>query len=129
VRNATDDEIDAMARAHRAILARAQSGKTDAKLDEDAQAVDWGLHDRMVDSMGNEILSEIYRVNSLHVRMIRLDVHQVRPRRVVPAMEEHLKFISLLKARDEARAVQAMSEHIEHSRRRVLEAMLDSVPA
>ena len=51
----------------------------------------------------------------LHVRMIRLDVHQVRPRRVVPAMEEHLRFIALLKARDEAGAVRAMGEHIDSS--------------
>jgi DNA-binding GntR family transcriptional regulator len=54
--------------------------------------------------------------------MIRLDAQQVRPRRVVPAMEEHLHFIERLKARDEAGAVAAMSEHIERSRQRVLEA-------
>jgi DNA-binding GntR family transcriptional regulator len=125
LRTVTDDEIAALEKSHRAILQRAQSGKPDPALDADAQAVDWGLHDRMVDAMGNEILSEIYRVNSLHVRMIRLDVHQVRPRRVVPAMEEHLRFIALLKARDEAGAVKAMNEHIESSRRRVLEAMMD----
>jgi DNA-binding GntR family transcriptional regulator len=125
LRHASDKEIAELEKAHKAILARAKSGKSDPKLDEDAQAVDWGLHDRMVDAMGNEILSEIYRVNSLHVRMIRLDVQQVRPRRVVPAMEEHLRFIALLKVRDEAAAVRAMSEHIESSRRRVLEAMMD----
>ena len=79
----------------------------------------------MVDAMGNEILSEIYRVNSLHVRMIRLGADQIRPRRVVPAMQEHLRFIETLKARDEAAAVQAMTEHIENSRQRVLDAMLD----
>ena len=79
LRIVTPAEVNALERAHREILARANSGKPDAKLDGDAQAVDWGLHDRMVDSMGNEILSEIYRVNSLHVRMIRLDVDQVRP--------------------------------------------------
>ena len=31
---------------------------------DDAQALDWGLHDRMVDALGNEIVSEIYRVNT-----------------------------------------------------------------
>jgi DNA-binding GntR family transcriptional regulator len=129
VRHVSDDELDAIERAHKAILARAKSSKPDARLDEDALAVDWGLHDRMVDAMGNEILSEIYRVNSLHVRMIRLDATQVRPRRVVPAMEEHLKFLALIKARDEAGAVQAMEAHIENSRQRVLGALLDRAPA
>ena len=124
-----DEELEAIERAHRAILERAQSGRPDPRLDEDALAVDWGLHDRMVDAMGNDILSEIYRVNSLHVRMIRLDATQVRPRRVVPAMEEHLKFIALLKARDEPRAVRAMEEHVENSRQRVLASILDRGPA
>jgi DNA-binding GntR family transcriptional regulator len=125
LRYAGDEELDVIERTHRAILERAKSGKPDPRLDEDALAVDWGLHDRMVDAMGNEILSEIYRVNSLHVRMIRLDATQVRPRRVVPAMEEHLKFIALLKARNEPAAVRAMEEHVENSRQRVLASILD----
>lgn len=125
LRTVSDEEIDALEKAHRAILGRAQSGKPDPTLDEDAQSVDWGLHDRMVDAMGNEILSEIYRVNSLHVRMIRFDAHQVRPHRIVPAMEEHLRFIALLRARDRSAAIQAMSDHIDNSRRRVLDAMLE----
>lgn len=125
VRQVGDAELAVLEKAHRSILVRAESGRTDPKLDEDAQAVDWGLHERMVDAMGNEILSEIYRVNSLHVRMIRLDAHQVRPRRVLPAMQEHLRFIERLKERDEAGAVQVMSEHIENSRQRVVNAMLD----
>ena len=124
VRNASDAELEEQERKHRAILERALSGKPDARLDQDALAVDWNLHDRMVDAMGNEILSEIYRANSLHVRMIRLDAQQVRPQRVVPAMEEHLRFLALLKSRDEAGAVKAMQEHVEQSRQRVLSAML-----
>ena len=123
-RNASDTELEREEEKHRAILERARSGKPDASLDKDALAVDWSLHDRMVDAMGNEILSEIYRVNSLHVRMIRLDAQQVRPQRVVPAMEEHLRFLNLLKNRDEAGAVKAMQEHVEQSRQRVLNAML-----
>jgi DNA-binding GntR family transcriptional regulator len=129
LRTASDAELEAEEKKHQAILQRALSGKPDAKLDQEALAVDWALHDRMVDAMGNEILSEIYRANSLHVRMIRLDAQQVRPQRVVPAMEEHLKFIALLKARDEAGALQAMQEHVEHSRQRVLNATLQQGPA
>jgi DNA-binding GntR family transcriptional regulator len=121
----SDEELSAIEAAHQRILQRASSPKPDAALDADAQAVDWGLHDRMVDSMGNEILSEIYRVNSLHVRLIRIDATMVRPLRVMPAMQEHLEFISALKARDEVQAVRAMARHIENSRERVLQAILE----
>lgn len=124
VRHVSDDELDEEERKHRAILERALSPKPDPRLNQDALMVDWNLHDRMVDAMGNEILSEIYRANSLHVRMIRLDAQQVRPQRVVPAMEEHLRFIALLKARDAQAAVQSMQEHLEQSRQRVVSAIL-----
>ena len=125
VRHVTDEELDAIEQQHRAVFKRASSGKPDPTLDADAQAVDWGLHERMVDSMGNEILSEIYRVNSLHVRMIRLDAEQVLPMRVLPAMQEHLRFLEILRKRDEAGAQRAIAEHIENSRQRVLSAILD----
>ena len=124
VHSASDDELDAIEAEHKSILKRATAGKPDARLDVDAQAVDWGLHDRMVDAMGNEILSEIYRVNSLHVRLIRLDAQQVRERRVVPAMEEHLRFLKQLRARDETSAVKAIEEHIDRSRQRVLDVLI-----
>jgi len=124
-RTASHLELEEIEQAHRQMLHRAQEAQTDAALDGDAMALDWQLHDRMVDAMGNEILSEIYRANSLHVRMIRLDAQQVRAQRVVPAMEEHLRFIALLKARDEAGVVQAMQEHVEQSRQRVLNALLN----
>ena len=124
--HASDEDLAQIEKEHMEILERAASTQPDATLDDDAQAVDWGLHDRMVDSIGNEILSEIYRINSLHVRLIRLDAKLVRPFRVLPAMQEHLRFIQALKRRDEAAAAGAMMEHIENSRQRVLNAMLDS---
>ena len=128
VQRVSDVELDRIEADHRAILKRVMAARPDAHLDRDAQAVDWGLHDRMVDAMDNEILSEIYRVNSLHVRLIRLDAHQVRDRRVRPAMEEHLEFLAALRQRDEAAAVKAIEAHIERSRQRVLEALLDTAP-
>jgi DNA-binding GntR family transcriptional regulator len=123
-RMASDKELEALEEAHREILRRAAGDHDDEVLDADARAVDWGMHDRMVDAMGNEILSEIYRVNSLHVRLIRIDADQVLRQRVLPAMQEHLVIIAALKERDEVAAVEAMTSHIESSKQRVLQAML-----
>ena len=69
---ATDTQLDTLEAAHRDIVRRAAAGISPALL-ADAQAVDWGLHDAMVDALGNEILSALYRVNSLRIRLIRLD--------------------------------------------------------
>lgn len=109
--------------AHEAILTRALASRSDASLEKDAQAVDWGLHDMMVDAIGNEILSEIYRVNSLHVRLIRFDAEALRPMQVVPAMREHLAFLQSLAEGRPDEALAHMMAHIESSKRRVIEVM------
>ena len=116
------EELDTLEARHLRMLERAQAAQPDPALDDDAQQLDWGLHDRMVDAMGNEILSEMYRVNSLHVRLIALDASQIAAQRVLPAMQEHLAFIAALRHRDARAAVAALMNHIGSSRQRVLDA-------
>jgi DNA-binding GntR family transcriptional regulator len=117
--------IDAQIALHEAILERASASKQDETLEKDAKEVDWGLHDLMVDSIGNEILSEIYRVNSLHVRLIRFDAEAMRPLQVVPAMHEHLEFLRDLAAGKTETATKHLMAHLESSKHRVLDVMLN----
>lgn len=130
VRTASDTELDAIEAGHRNIVERA-SAKDAATLDPqlltDAQSIDWGLHDRMVDALGNEIVSEMYRVNSLRVRLIKLEHSVITPARLIPAMQEHLRFIAALRKRDPAQAVALLEEHINSARTRVLNAPLEEV--
>jgi DNA-binding GntR family transcriptional regulator len=122
-RTATPTVVKEQIAAHEAILERALAPKSDTSLEKDAQAVDWGLHDMMVDAIGNEILSEIYRVNSLHVRLIRFDAEALRPMQVVPAMREHLAVLQSLAEGRPDEALDRMMAHIESSKRRVIEVM------
>ena len=117
--SATETELDAIETAHREILARAGRTVTRALLDA-AQAIDWGLHDCMVDALGNEIISDIYRVNSLRIRLIRLDRVTLDADALVPAMQEHLTLIAALRTRDPQRAIAAIDEHLTSARRRAL---------
>jgi DNA-binding GntR family transcriptional regulator len=129
VHSASDEELNAIEASHRDVLKRAQATKTDARLLDDAQAIDWGLHDRMVDALGNEIISDIYRVNSLRVRLIKLEHSVITPARLIPAMQEHLSFIAALQQRDVTKATQLLSDHINSARSRVLSAPLEQVRA
>nr|WP_315429097.1 GntR family transcriptional regulator [uncultured Albidiferax sp.] len=118
-------ELETITASHQDILQRASANlldKPDAALLDDAQAVDWGLHDRMVDALGNEIISEIYRVNSLRVRLIKLEQSVITPARLIPAMQEHLRFIAALQQRDATAAVQLLEAHLDSARNRVLTA-------
>jgi DNA-binding GntR family transcriptional regulator len=128
-RSVSAAELDAIEAAHHDILQRARADQPDASLLDDAQSVDWGLHDRMVDAMGNEIISEIYRVNSLRVRLITLEQSVITPARLIPAMEEHLHFIAALQARDEAAAIAALDQHMDSARHRVLSTTPDMLRA
>src|SRR5882672_1653165 len=69
----SDADLEAIAGAHRRIVQRAGRGPIDDALLTDATTVDWGLHDLMIDALGNELISEAYRINSLRVRLIRLE--------------------------------------------------------
>jgi DNA-binding GntR family transcriptional regulator len=129
VHSASSAELDAIEAAHRDILRRAGAAQPDPGLIDEAQTLDWGLHDRMVDALGNDIVSEMYRVNSLRVRLIKLEHSVITPARLIPAMQEHLLFITALRARDPARATEFLHAHIQSARDRVLTAPLEQVRA
>ena len=129
VHSASTGELEGIAASHRDILRRASAARSDARLLDDAQALDWGLHDRMVDALGNELVSEIYRVNTLRVRLIKLEHSIITPARLIPAMQEHLLFIDALRKRDGPRAIEFLMAHIHSARERVIEAPLEQVRA
>ena len=129
VHTASQEELNAIEANHRDILRRASVAKVDGKLLENAQALDWGLHDRMVDALGNEIMSEIYRVNTLRVRLIKLEHSVITPVGLIPVMQEHLQFIGALQQRDAALAAQLLEAHIQSARQRVMTTPLEEVQA
>lgn len=116
----SDADLAAIEDAHLRIVRRAQAGPIDDALLTDATTVDWGLHDLMIDALGNDLVSDIYRVNSLRVRLIRLEGSMLAADILLSAMEEHLWFIQALKARDEAAVALRITHHIESAHRRVL---------
>ena len=123
VQSASDAELAAIEAAHQQILARAnKASTTDGQLLDDAQALDWGLHDRMVDALGNEIVSDLYRVNSLRVRLIKLEQSVITPARLIPAMQEHLSFIAALRERNAPQAAALLDAHLNRARSRVMNA-------
>lgn len=116
----SDADLSAIEDAHLRIVERARKGPVDEALLTDAQTVDWGLHDLMIDALGNALVSETYRVNSLRVRLIRLERAMLSDDALLPAMEEHLWFIAALKRRDAQAVAARLTHHVESAHRRVL---------
>lgn len=119
VRTASDTALEALHARHERVLSRAENGDTSAALKAEAQATDWGMHDQIIDALGNEIISKTYRVNSIKIRLIR-DAAVRIDELVVPVMREHLGIIERMLARDEAGAEEAIAAHIERARLRAL---------
>jgi DNA-binding GntR family transcriptional regulator len=117
--SASAETIEGLAEAHQDIVVRAEKKVTPTLLRE-AQEVDWRLHDLIIDSMGNEIVSEIYRVNSIKIRLIRLERVLLNPEVLLPAMREHLSIIDAFRTRDPVAVGQAMEHHLTHARNRAL---------
>ncbi|MFZ4533608.1 MAG: GntR family transcriptional regulator [Alsobacter sp.] len=117
--DASDSEIARLRHEHEDILARAAVGITPALI-VDAQAVDWRLHDTIVDALGNDIISNAYRVNAIKIRLIRQERTRLRDDLLVPVMQEHLRIVEALETRDPARATAALAEHIANARTRAL---------
>ena len=120
VSTVSDADLAAIEQAHLNIVRRARKTAIDHDLLKDATTVDWGLHDMMVDTLGNELISEVYRINSLRVRLIKLEGSTLSADVLIPAMEEHLWFIEALKRRDAPSVIERLSHHIESAHCRVL---------
>jgi DNA-binding GntR family transcriptional regulator len=120
VTTVSDRDLVAIEQSHLDIVHRARKGDIDDDLLNEATTVDWGLHDLMIDALGNELISEVYRINSLRVRLIKLEGSTLSPQVLIPAMEEHLWFIESLKRRDAQAVLERLSHHIESAHLRVL---------
>jgi DNA-binding GntR family transcriptional regulator len=117
--NAPDALLADLRARHEAILEKARRSVT-GELVAEAQAVDYALHDAVIDGLDNEIISTAYRVNAIKIRLIRQEHTRLDTALVVPVIQEHLGIIAAFEARDPARAAGAIAAHITSARNRAL---------
>ncbi len=118
-KTATSEEIEEMAAQHRDIREMAIEAVSPEVL-KTAQQTDWAFHDRIIDAMGNSIISDIHRINAIKIRLIRNSDTRMLPELVVSVLDEHLAIFAALKERDSAKAVLAIHAHINSAKRRAL---------
>lgn len=118
-RSASDQAVARLLKEHREIVQAIQGGNDSRELELHAQAVDWGMHDAFIDALGNTIISNVYRVNSIKMRLIRQERFRIDGR-VGPVMNEHLKVLDAIERRSVEEAVAALVAHINHARDRAI---------
>ncbi|MCH4549566.1 GntR family transcriptional regulator [Rhizobium changzhiense] len=118
-RSASDETIAGLLKQHQDIADAIRSGDGSHELEVHAQAVDWGMHDAFIDALGNTIISNAYRVNSIKMRLISQDRFRIEGH-VGPVMVEHLKVLEAIERRSAEDAVNSLVAHINHARDRAL---------
>jgi DNA-binding GntR family transcriptional regulator len=119
VKSASDQDIEHLRVEHQDVRYAAQSEVTEELLAR-AQTMDRLMHDTMISALNNELISDIYRVNSVKIRLICQENTRLLPRLVISVMDEHLAIINALAQRDEAAAVAAMAAHVDSAKRRAM---------
>ena len=117
--NATNAEIEAHDEALRRVIRDAERGAS-RKVLVQAQAVDWGFHDAIVDALDNELIANLYRVNAIRIRVMRHERVTLSPDVLPSALAEHATIMQAIRARDVAGAVAALERHLGSARNRVL---------
>jgi DNA-binding GntR family transcriptional regulator len=120
VRIATDEELAELRQMHETVLAASRAGTIEEELVQEAQITDWTLHDTIIDSLGNQIVSNAYRVNSIKIRLINQAGTRLYASIVEPVMLDHLGIIAALESRDPDLSERLLGEHIISARNRAL---------
>ncbi len=116
-RHATDEEIKGARDRHESVMRRSeQEGITNELLSE-AQVVDWSLHDDVIDKLGNEIISNAYRVNSMKIRLLAQQQSRLSVEEFGPTMRDHMRLIEAFEAHDPGAAAEAAATHVKNSLR------------
>lgn len=113
------DRIHALEQSTLDVLERAASG-IDRALQDEAVEIDWRMHDEIIDSLGNEVVSRNYRLNAARIRLMRVNNRLVHER-LVSALSEHLDVLRAARTRDAEAAVASLRHHLAVARQRAIE--------
>ncbi|MEQ9638154.1 MAG: GntR family transcriptional regulator [Devosia marina] len=114
-----DALVEEQKRLHLASLERLKTDRTPAFFEE-SQDVDSRFHELLVDFTQNELLIQAYDLNSIRVRLIKLDRITLSATTLPAAFGDHLAIIDAILERDRWKAAAAMETHIRNARERAL---------
>lgn len=109
---------------HRRALERIGSEDIDTLVQE-IQHLDWAMHEAFVGAMHNALISNVYRVTAIKIRMAvqsRIKVTSFNVRRVI---NEHLQILEALNKGDTTRTREALALHLDNSLKLALGINID----
>jgi DNA-binding GntR family transcriptional regulator len=83
--------------------------------------VDDGFHNLLIAGTQNDLLIQAYGVNSIRIRLIKLDRVTLSAAVLPAAFADHLAIIAAIRSRNPHEAMDAMDRHMMNARERALE--------
>ncbi|KUP91599.1 putative HTH-type transcriptional regulator YjjM [Tritonibacter horizontis] len=120
LRTLPDDVLQTQLALHRDLVESVRETPSDAALAR-GQEIDTNFHMLLVKSTGNELIKSAYDINSIRIRLIKLDRIRLTAVTLPAAFADHIAVIDALLARDAVKAAAAMDRHIANARERALE--------
>jgi DNA-binding GntR family transcriptional regulator len=120
VRKLDDATLDAQEALHRSIMEDVRT-KPDQALFERGQQVDDGFHNLLIAGTQSDLLIQAYGVNSIRIRLIKLDRVTLSAAVLPAAFADHLAIIAAIRSRNPHEAMDAMDRHMMNARERALE--------
>ena len=102
----------------RAIATQARR-RFSADLGRDFIRADLAMHQALIAALGNDLISETYRVNADRILLMQL-TNRIDTVRLLSAIDEHGQVIAALRRRDGDAAVAAMAAHLKAAQRKMM---------
>ena len=111
--NAHDDLIKPIKEEHLALFAKTKNEKSPEKLREIIKLDGVDLHHRLINFLGNDIVTNLHSINEDRIRLFRLDDKFIYTNRHVNETfkKEHEDIIQAISKRDSLKAIQKLEYH------------------
>jgi DNA-binding GntR family transcriptional regulator len=121
------DAIAAWIDWHREARSQVQDGSVESseELSNEIQHRDWDMHEDFVSAMRNQLISNVYRVTAIKIRMVVQSRIRVTPYNAARVIDEHLGILEPLHEGDAEKTRAAMVRHLDNSLKIALGGTLD----
>lgn len=113
------ETVDVLRSENSAMLAAMKQNPSDQKVRQRALEADFEFHRRIVDELGNGVISRHYSLNAAKLRLFRINTGEPLSRLDIAAAE-HRSILDAVQDRDVDGAIALLSDHIEVSREHTL---------
>ena len=121
IENAHENDINKLVKNHRTLVFNTKKEILPTKMREIIITGENTIYEEIIDFMGNELLTRIYRLNTDRIRLFRCDYDFTYSKQhVLDIINEHVEIMEAISKKDIIQATKYMNYHLNMSLKRAL---------